>query len=97
MTKEQILVNITPDLNSFALFTKSKTLEAMEEYANQQVAAEREKAKKLVEALEGCISVIRELDGTSYVAYTGAKVVINDYKQSLTEYKKTISYDTNIK
>ena len=83
MTKKQILVNIRPEFNSFSFFTELEVLEAMEEYANQELTAEREKSAKLVEALEKISELNLSYNGTPLIG--GIDTLI---KQSLTEYKK---------
>lgn len=82
MTKEQILEK-NNNVKIFDHFydgkqniTVERALKAMEEYAKQEVAKEREKAKKLVEAL----NVIKDL--------TQNVLIVQKIKQSLTEYEK---------
>jgi len=82
MTKEQILEKHS-NVRIFDQFydgkqniTVERSLKAMQEYADQEVAKEREKAKKLVEAL----NVIKDL--------TQNVLIVQKIKQSLTEYKK---------
>ena len=62
----------------------SSLLKSMEEYKEQELTAEREKSKKLVEATESLLKFLEEK--RPYVAGLGAP--INLIKQSLTEYKK---------
>jgi predicted component of type VI protein secretion system len=81
MTKEQILEK-NNNVRIFDHFydgkqniTVERALKAMEEYAQQEVAKEREKAKKLVEALEEIADM------------TGNILIYKKAKQSLTEYE----------
>lgn len=85
MTKEQILekCNLTPshikeivprDGKGGSVF--DRTILAMEEFKEQELSKEREKAKKLVEALEEIADM------------TGNILIYKKAKQSLTEYKK---------
>ena len=56
MTKEQILEKHHKKNSVYATSNeKHTTLDAMEEYAQQQLSAERERAGKLVEALKMCL------------------------------------------
>ncbi len=82
MTKEQILEK-NNNVRIFDQFydgkqniTVERALKSMEEYAQQQVAKEREKAKKLVEALKEIADM------------TGNILIYKKAKQSLTEYEK---------
>ena len=52
MTKEQILMSVPIDPTGTEHFTEKEAIQAMEEYAKQEVAKEREKAKKLMELLK---------------------------------------------
>jgi hypothetical protein len=72
MTKEQILGNYYREHTE----TDKAIYEAMEHYKDQEVAKEREKAKKLVEALEEIADM------------TGNILIYKKAKQSLTEYEK---------
>ncbi len=89
MTKEQILEK-NNNVKIFDHFydgkqniTVERALKAMEEYAKQEVAKEREKAKKLVHALRMCIGALKGLDATDYVAYTAGKVALIDYQNEI--------------
>jgi soluble P-type ATPase len=87
MTKEQILGNYYREHKD----TESAIYEAMDHYKDQEVAKEREKAKKLVELLH-------EIDKSLYIGddlndidilkwYLDVICTIKDeIKQSLTEY-----------
>ena len=77
MTKEQILEKHSTKLtDGTCICSKKSRLKAMQEYAKQEVAKEREKAKKLVEALEEISDM------------TGNILIYKKAKQSLTEYEK---------
>jgi len=76
MTKEQILREVPIDISGIEHYTTKEVHEAMDIYAKQEVAKEREKAKKLVEALEEIADM------------TGNILIYKKAKQSLTEYKK---------
>ena len=85
MTKEQILEK-NNNVRIFDHFydgkqniTVERALKAMEEYAQQEVAKEREKAKKLMEALEFAVDEFDDLN-----LHRQAERI----QQSLTEYEK---------
>jgi len=85
MTKERILCNkkwINPSGREMIIY-----MEAMEEYANQEVAKEREKAKKLVEALKH-IKFGIDVAASQNANYVIETADIELIKQSLTEYEK---------
>jgi len=75
MTKEQILGNYYREHKD----TESAIYEAMDHYKDQEVAKEREKAKKLVEALKMAIGALGacEMENTC-----------NSIEKVLTEYEK---------
>ena len=93
MTKEQILMSVPIDPTGTEHFTEKEAIQAMEEYAKQEVAKEREKAKKLMELLH-------EIDKSLYIGDDLNDIVIlkwyldvigtikDEIKKSLTEYKK---------
>jgi hypothetical protein len=64
--------------------SKQRMHQIMEDYAIQQLTAEREKAAKLVEALEMAITVIEDIPGSNHTH----SFTLRHLKQSLTEYKK---------
>ena len=78
MTKSEILGKVTPDYTGEPTYTISEALQAMDDFAQQQVAKERDKAKKLVEALGSAISTLEGLE-----MYNTCETI----KQSLTEYE----------
>jgi len=47
---------------------------------------ERERAGKLIHALEMCLQALRVLDAKDFVAYTAGKVALIEYKQTINEY-----------
>ena len=85
-------------------FTEKEAIQAMEEYAQQEVAKEREKAKKLVEAAKSVMKSWNERMNNeieeekenkhgpykywSPAASMVASSEINKLRQSLTEYEK---------
>ena len=108
MTKEQILEQVAND-KSYSSWGECMydthehsqieyTCEAMELYAKQEVAKEREKAKKLVEALNEYIVLLgEELDEVmgfvnahqwESTRFEQGKILREKIKQSLTEYEK---------
>lgn len=104
MTKEQILMSVPIDPTGTEHFTEKEVIQSMEEYAKQEVAKEREKAKKLVEAAK-CVmkswnermnNEIEEEKENKHGPYKywspSASMVasseINKLRQSLTEYEK---------
>lgn len=104
MTKEQILMSVPIDPTGTEHFTEKEVIQSMEEYAKQEVAKEREKAKKLVEAAK-CVmkswsermnNEIEEEKENKHGPYKywspAASMVasseINKLRQSLTEYEK---------
>lgn len=111
MTKEQILEK-NNNVRIFDHFydgkqniTVERALKAMEEYAQQEVAKEREKAKKLVEAAKSVMKSWNERMNNeieeekenkhgpykywSPAASMVASSEINKLRQSLTEYEKS--------
>ena len=73
MTKEQILGKVMPDYTGELTFTRSEVLQAMDDFANQQLSAERERAGKMVEALK----VIAEKVGYIWVREDILKLIEN--------------------
>ncbi len=61
MTKEQILEKQKPNIEYPIYYHESNVLDAMEEYAQQQLSAERERAGKLVGALKSTILIFNKL------------------------------------
>ena len=93
MTKEQILykncVNYTGNEKELTFEEFLKELEhpdtvpfiiSMEEYKNQQLSAERERAGKLVEALKKTMRVIEDYEGELSIGYISAKQTLNEYE-----------------
>jgi len=85
MTKEQILENIPIDTKNDVNHTTKEVLQAMEEYAQQQLSAERERAGKLVEALRKTMRVIEDYEGELSLGYISANQTINDYDTATKE------------
>jgi len=82
MTKEQILGNYYREHKD----TESAIYEAMDHYKDQEVAKEREKAKKLVEALKH-IKFGIDVAASQNANYVIETADIELIKQSLTEYE----------
>ena len=80
MTKEQILGNYYREHTD----TETAIYEAMERYKEQEVAKEREKAKKLVESAKNVLLCERDVQLVSGIL----SLHILELKQSLTEYEK---------
>lgn len=97
MTKEQILEKHSTKLtDGTCICSKTSRLRAMQEYAQQEVAKEREKAGKLIGALNEYIVILgEELDEVmgfvnahqwKSTRFEQGKILREKIKQSLTEY-----------
>ena len=80
MTKEQILEKQKPNIEYPIYYHESNVLDAMEEYAQQQLSAERERAGKLVEALQKLAWHLDRLKQYDIVELI--KQTLNDYEKS---------------
>ena len=68
MTKEQILEKVHTRLFDEKMYginciAKDKVLQAMDDFAQQQLSAERERAGKLVEGINNCIKYLVDKEG----------------------------------
>ena len=83
MTKEQILEKQKPNIEYPIYYHKSNVLDAMEEYAQQQLSAERERAGKLVDSLQKLAWHLDTLK--AYHLVESIKQTLNEYDTATKE------------